>query len=275
MGFRPGDREEKSDDDDEEEQRPKYLLRAGPFAGKTFEEIKSEHLEDTKLLEKALVEFRANNRKYKAAEKAKTLANRSIRRHSNLMKQMQYGGIAQTSDQISKSRQHHTQLFKNVRATSNTKKSLYRPWQDTAQKIRELKERIYIANKILQNNGVVGNEASNNSETFTLPPVCGVGLWDVEKNSLPVFETLMNHGNNGPKTVRLGIGGSDLGHVFMNTSVAVGGKKALEIAQRFAIACKNRFEVLADNENVDVDEGDDPPEGLSDAHSDGKFLQMY
>jgi hypothetical protein len=128
-----------------------------------------------------------------------------------------------------------------VKVTGSKKNEAYVNIERLDRELRRLKGTVYSGNKILQANGAFAKSV-NKKDKISLDGF-ERGKADLDNITLDVKALFADDTAAGKKT-RVGFSGSDCGLVFMKASTAMSGKCAVEMTTNFAIACRNRFEVL-------------------------------
>jgi hypothetical protein len=185
----------------------------------TIAEVEERLDEATIAIPELQTEVNTKRRKLKSLSMEKTVANRQWKRGKH---------AANKAD-----------LEKSVVKLGAKKQALSIALDDLEAKLRHEKSVQYSANKLLQQNGAMSKQKPPDPHRrVVLPPETSIGTFDIETTDLSKHLEVI--GQNG----RIGATFNDDGHVFLQVTTAMGGKEMLEMASRFTVAVKNRYEVL-------------------------------
>ena len=237
--------------------------------GMTVEEVQAIVTETCAKKDAMAKDLNSAQRAFNAATKSKNEVNvifRKIRIRLNDLK-AKLGTIsspqesADLQNDVDRIETERDVLYRDrLKPVRDTKRRAYDTYQKLDQLNRQYKSVIYAGQKILQSNGALDKSAKK-TDRISLVGL-KKGSVDLEKAGINI-KKLFTVDVLAGKEKRVGVGGSDRGHVYMNASSAMGGRRAIEKVKEFAIACKNRFEVLADmadknvSDAMSVDEDDD------------------
>jgi hypothetical protein len=208
-------------------------------ADMTIEEVGQKIDGANARLEQMKPELQAARRKVSKATKRKNDINIKLREYRRELDRLKQSGDTESFASLEAKRDT---LYKTELVSAKTQKSdAYKTFHHLDQEERQLKAVLYAGNKILQSSGGF-SQSKEKTERVTINTDMP-GKIDGENVQLDLG-ALLQPNPQTKKNKRVGIGGSDRGHVFMNASVSMGGRRSIEKVKEFAIACQNRFSVL-------------------------------